>query len=94
MFNDEYKTNYAANLKNFIQRWRDDSNTPALPFYIGELSCKTVWGMDNRNNMYAISEAQKEVCDEESIHEEACCQAKGQQEEARSDENCLAEKDH
>jgi hypothetical protein len=67
MFNDAYKANYAANLKNFIQRWRDDLNTPALPFYIGELSCKTVWGMDNRDNMYAISEAQKEVCDADDL---------------------------
>ena len=66
MFNEAYKANYAVNLKNFIKRWRDDLKTPALPFYIGELSCKTVWGMDNRNNMYAISEAQKEVCDEDT----------------------------
>jgi hypothetical protein len=66
MFNEEYKANYAANLRNFIKRWRNDLNTPALPFYIGELSCKTVWGMDNRDNMYAISEAQKEVCDEDA----------------------------
>ena len=67
MFYQEYKANYAANLKNFIQRWRNDLNAPALPFYIGELSCKTVWGMDNRDNMYAISEAQKEVCDEDDL---------------------------
>ena len=67
MFNDAYKANYAVNLKNFIQQWRNDLKTPALPFYIGELSCKTVWGMDNRNNMYAISKAQKKVCDEDAL---------------------------
>ncbi len=65
MFNATYKANYATNLKNFIVRWRGDLNLPTLPFYIGELSCKTIWGMDNRDNMYAISEAQKEVCSED-----------------------------
>lgn len=67
MFNEAYKASYAANLKNFIEKWRDDLNSPTLPFYIGELSCKTVWGMDNRDNMYAISEAQKEVCSEDAM---------------------------
>jgi len=65
MFNNEFKTAYAANLKNFIASWRRDLDVPDLPFYIGELSCKTVWGMDNRANMYAISLAQKQVCAED-----------------------------
>jgi len=67
MFNEAYKASYADNLKNFIKKWREDLNSPTLPFYIGELSCKTVWGMDNRDNMYAISEAQKEVCREDAM---------------------------
>ncbi|MCX8229197.1 MAG: hypothetical protein OTJ44_04510, partial [Planctomycetota bacterium] len=67
MFNEVYRARYAANLKHFIEKWRDDLNSPNLPFYIGELSCKTVWGMDNRDNMYAISEAQKEVCREDAM---------------------------
>jgi hypothetical protein len=65
MFNDEYRANYASNLKNFIAHWRKDLNLPNLNFYIGELSCKTVWGMDNRANMNAISVAQKQVCEED-----------------------------
>ncbi|MHC4822978.1 MAG: sialate O-acetylesterase [Planctomycetota bacterium] len=63
MFHDDFKANYAANLRNFIASWRRDLELPDLPFYIGELSCKTVWGMDNRANMYAISVAQKQVCE-------------------------------
>jgi hypothetical protein len=63
MFDDKFKPAYAANLENFIASWRRELGVPDLPFYIGELSCKTVWGMDNRANMYAISLAQKEVCD-------------------------------
>lgn len=69
MFNDEFKAAYAANLKNFIACWRRDLGVPDLPFYIGELSCKTVWGMDNRANMYAISLAQKQVCEEDALVE-------------------------
>ena len=65
MFNDGFRDNYAANLKNFIASWRRDLNVPELDFYIGELCCKTIWGMDNRSNMYAISVAQKQVCDED-----------------------------
>lgn len=65
MFNDDFKAHYADNLRNFIASWRRDLDLPNLPFYIGELSCKTVWGMDNRANMYAISTAQKKVCAED-----------------------------
>ena len=66
MFDNEFKVAYAANLKKFIASWRRDLGVHDLPFYIGELSCKTVWGMDNRSNMYAISLAQKQVCEEDA----------------------------
>jgi len=65
MFVAEYRANYARNLKNFIGRWRKDLNLPDLHFYIGELCTKTIWGMDNRSNMYSISLAQKKVCRED-----------------------------
>ncbi len=61
MFNPDFRSRYAQNLKNFIACWRRDLRTSDLQFYIGELCTKTVWGMDNRDNMYAIRSAQKAV---------------------------------
>ncbi len=61
MFTPEFKPKYGENLKNFIASWRRDLNTPDLKFYIGELCTKTIWGMDNRDNMYAIREGQQQV---------------------------------
>lgn len=61
MFDKVFKPNYGKNLKNFLASWRRDLKTPKLRFYIGELCTKTVWGMDNRENMYAIRTGQKAV---------------------------------
>lgn len=61
MFVKEYMPNYGKNLKNFLAKWRRDLKTPKLKFYIGELCTKTIWGMDLRPRMYAISLGQKEV---------------------------------
>jgi hypothetical protein len=61
MFNKEFKPVYAKNLKNFMASWRRDLDAPSLKFYIGELCTKTIWGMDNRDNMLAIRTAQKSV---------------------------------
>ncbi len=61
MFNADYMANYGANLKRFLECWRRDLDAPALPFYIGELCTKTIWGMDLRPRMYAISLGQKQV---------------------------------
>lgn len=63
MFNKQYMDNYGRNLKNFLASWRRDLNAPGLRFYIGELCTKTIWGMDLRPRMYAISLGQKEVTD-------------------------------
>ncbi|MGK0483740.1 MAG: hypothetical protein ACJAQ3_003725, partial [Planctomycetota bacterium] len=63
MFNAEFKSAYAKNLANFMASWRRDLDVPELHFYVGELCTKTVWGMDNRTNMYAIDGAQREVTD-------------------------------
>ena len=46
-----------------------DLKTPNLNFYIGELCTKTVWGMDNRSNMYAIRAGQKAVTDSDPLAE-------------------------
>ena len=61
MFNKDYMPNYGKNLKNFLAKWRGDLKTPELKFYIGELCTKTIWGMDLRPRMYAISLGQREV---------------------------------
>lgn len=61
MFSKEFKPAYAKNLANFIASWRRDLKLPGLRFYLGELCTKTVWGMDNRDNMLAIRTAQKAV---------------------------------
>jgi hypothetical protein len=53
--------NYGTNLENFLACWRRDLETPGLKFYIGELCTKTIWGMDLRPRMYAISQGQKAV---------------------------------
>ena len=61
MFNKDYMPNYGKNLENFLACWRRDLETPNLKFYIGELCTKTIWGMDLRPRMYAISQGQKAV---------------------------------
>jgi hypothetical protein len=61
MFNEQFMAQYGANLQNFMARWRKDLNAPELRFYIGELCTKTIWGMDLRPRMYAISEGQKKA---------------------------------
>ncbi len=69
MFNKEFKPNYGRNLANFLASWRRDLKTPGLKFYIGELCTKTIWGMDNRANMYAIRTGQKAVTDADPLAE-------------------------
>ncbi len=61
MFNGDYMESYGKNLKRFLASWRRDLKTPGLKFYIGELCTKTIWGMDLRPRMYAISLGQREV---------------------------------
>lgn len=69
MFSKEFRPNYGKNLRNFLASWRRDLKTPDLKFYIGELCTKTVWGMDNRENMYAIRAGQKAVTDTDPLAE-------------------------
>ena len=69
MFDKKFKPAYGENLKNFLASWRRDLKTPGLKFYIGELCTKTVWGMDNRENMYAIRAGQKAVTDSDPLAE-------------------------
>lgn len=69
MFNEDYMANYGRNLKNFIASWRRDLEAPNLKFYVGELCTKTIWGMDLRPRMYAISLGQKSVTDVDPLAE-------------------------
>ena len=69
MFSQEFKPNYGKNLKNFLACWRRDLKAPHLKFYIGELCTKTIWGMDNRENMYAIRAGQKAVTESDPLAE-------------------------
>jgi len=69
MFNEEYQAAYGKNLANFFARWREDLDTPELKFYIGELCTKTIWGMDLRPRMYAISQEQKAVAASDPLAE-------------------------
>lgn len=69
MFNQQYMANYGQNLKAYLARWRVDLNEPNLRFYVGELCTKTIWGMDLRPRMYAISKGQKSVTDNDSMAE-------------------------
>lgn len=67
MFDPDYMANYGRNLKQFLASWRRDLNAPELRFYIGELCTKTIWGMDLRPRMYAISLGQKDVTDRDPL---------------------------
>ncbi len=61
MFDEEYMASYGENLSRFLACWRRDLQTPDLRFYIGELCTKTIWGMDLRPRMHAISVGQRAV---------------------------------
>ena len=69
MFNEEYMSDYGENLRNLLARWRRDLKSPDLRFYIGELCTKTIWGMDLRPRMYAISKGQKAVTETDPLAE-------------------------
>ena len=67
MFNKDYMPKYGQNLKNFLACWRRDLDEPDLRFYIGELCTKTIWGMDLRPRMYAISLGQQQVAAQDPL---------------------------
>ena len=67
MFNEDYMANYGARLTRFLECVRRDLHAPDLRFYIGELCTKTIWGMDLRPRMYAISLGQKSVAQSDHL---------------------------
>lgn len=69
MFEKTYMPAYGKNLANFLARWRKDLSAPNLRFFIGELCTKTIWGMDLRPRMYAISKGQRAVTNADPLAE-------------------------
>ncbi len=67
MFEESYLRDYGKNLANFLSCVRRDLETPELRFYVGELCTKTIWGMDLRPRMYAISQGQKGVTEADPL---------------------------
>ncbi|MBT5062308.1 MAG: serine hydrolase [Verrucomicrobia bacterium] len=67
MFVKEFMPHYGRNLANFLKHIRHDLGVPELKFYIGELCTKTIWGMDLRPRMHAISLGQKEVASNDPL---------------------------
>lgn len=63
MFEPAYQADYGKNLQRLLACWRRDLGAPQLRFFIGELCTKTVWGMDLRPRMHAISLGQRAVTD-------------------------------
>ena len=55
--------NYAANLTRIIKQFRTDLEVPDLMWFMGEVSTKGIWGMDNRSNMSILRKQQQQVLD-------------------------------
>jgi hypothetical protein len=67
MFDAGYLAAYGKNLARMLACWRRDLGAPNLRFYIGELCTKTIWGMDLRPKMHAISVGQRGVTDADPL---------------------------
>lgn len=67
MFDAGFEANYGENLARFLECWRRDLGTPDLRFYLGELCTKTIWGMDLRPHMHAISVGQRAVAEADPL---------------------------
>ena len=61
MLDRNLNTNYAAGLTKLIARLRTDLKAPELKWFIGEVSEKGIWGMDNRRNLAILREQQELV---------------------------------
>lgn len=61
MLGRNLNTNYAAGLTKLIARLRTGLKAPELRWFIGEVSEKGIWGMDNRRNLAILREQQEQV---------------------------------
>lgn len=61
MLDRNLNTNYAAGFTKLVARLRADLKAPALKWFIGEVSEKGIWGMDNRRNLAILRAQQDQV---------------------------------
>lgn len=61
MLDRNLNTNYAAGFTKLIARLRADLKVPELKWFVGEVSEKGIWGMDNRRNLAILRAQQDEV---------------------------------
>lgn len=58
---------YAANLTRIIKQFRKDLHLPNLKWYLGEVSTKGIWGMDNRANLAILRSQQQQALDADKL---------------------------
>jgi len=61
MLDPRLNRQYAQGLTELIARLRQDLQAPRLQWFIGEISEKGIWGMDNRRNLAILREQQEAV---------------------------------
>lgn len=61
MLDRKLNAHYAERLTQLIAQLRTDLHAPSLPWFIGEVSEKGIWGMDNRSNLAILRQQQDQV---------------------------------
>ena len=61
MLDPKLNQHYARGLTELIARLRQDLQAPGLKWFIGEISEKGIWGMDNRRNLAILRQQQDTV---------------------------------
>ncbi|WP_309708147.1 sialate O-acetylesterase [Armatimonas sp.] len=61
MLDRKVNTAYATNLRAIVQRLRADLQLPKLKWFLGEVSEKGIWGMDNRANLAVLRQQQDQL---------------------------------
>ena len=61
MLNRELNPHYGERLTGLISAFRRDLDAPELPWFVGEISDKGIWGMDHRAFMRTVRAQQREV---------------------------------
>ncbi|WP_395142270.1 sialate O-acetylesterase, partial [Armatimonas sp.] len=67
MLDRKINTAYAANLTTILQRLRTDLKLSKLKWFLGEVSEKGIWGMDNRANLAILREQQELLLQADSL---------------------------
>jgi hypothetical protein len=67
MLSDELVKGYGERLQHFIAAMRSALDAPKLPFLIGEISDKGIWGLDHRRNMQELRKQQQGACDADPL---------------------------